>query len=424
MKKLCCILMFILALFLVISSGNRDAYAQPIKIAVAGPMAFTQGEGHWNGALMAAEAINAKGGIQVGKTKRPIELVKVDTNEFLSLTDATNAVERAISRDRVDFIIGGFRTEAVMAMQDIAMDNKKIFLGVGAAHPELCTRVTKDYNRYKYWFRVSPINSTFLVRVNFIMLGMVAKMMATELKIPKIRVAIVAEKAVWADPIVAIAQDSLPKMGMDVAGVWRPSPVATDVTAELSAIQRSGAHIIFAFFSASVGIPFAKQWGELKIPAAMLGINVEAQKDGFWAATGGKGNFVLTQNTYARVKITEFTIPFVDAYLKRFGETPTYTSGTYEAINIIASAIEKAGTIDPDRLVTELEKTDQRGPAGRLVFDKTHDVTFGPTFVTGIGTQWIDGDKKCVWPFQWEGVTYEGAIPYRIPPWVIEHYRK
>jgi len=128
MKKLCCIWTFILALFVVVSSGAREGYAQPIKVGVLGPMAFTQGEGHWNGAVIAAEAINAKGGIMVGKTRRPIELVKVDTNEFLSLTDATNAVERAISSHRVDFLIGGFRTEAVMAMQDIAMDSKKIFL--------------------------------------------------------------------------------------------------------------------------------------------------------------------------------------------------------------------------------------------------------------------------------------------------------
>ncbi len=76
--------------------------------------------------------------------------------------------------------------------------------------------------------------------------------------------------------------------------------MATDVTAELSAIQRSGAHIIFTIFSSSVGIPFARQAGELKIPAVQVGINVEAQKDSFWQATQGKGNYVITSNTYAR----------------------------------------------------------------------------------------------------------------------------
>jgi len=398
--------------------------ADPIKIGIIGPMKFTQGEGHWNGATMAMEEINKAGGISVGGTKRPIELVKVDSNEFLSIPDATNAMELAINRHKVDFLAGGFRTEAVLAMQDIAMDNKKIFMGCGAAHPELCERVTKDYNRYKYWFRITPINSNFLGKVDFILLGMAAKIMAKQLEIPKIKVAVVAEKAAWAEGIVAAAQKNLPAMGMEIVGVWRPSPTATDTTAELSAIQRAGAHIIFTTFSSSVGIPFAKQAGELKIPAAQVGINVEAQKDGFWNATGGQGNYVLTMNTYARVKQTDQTIPFYDEYKKKFKEAPNYTAGTYEAINILKEAIEKAGTLDADKLVPILEKTDHVGPPGKLVFTKDHDVTWGPGFVTSVGTQWQDGKNMCVWPYNWEGVTYEGAVPFKVAPWIVEHYKK
>ena len=107
--------------------------AGTIKIGVIGPMNFVQGKGHWNGAVMAAEEINAKGGVQVGKEKMKIELVKSDSNEFMNVTDATNAMERLMTQDKVDFVVGGFRTEAVLAMQDIAMDYKKIFIGCGAA---------------------------------------------------------------------------------------------------------------------------------------------------------------------------------------------------------------------------------------------------------------------------------------------------
>ena len=415
----------ILAAVCLVASMSFSALAEDeIKIGVIGPMQFTQGEGHWNGAVMAAEEINAKGGVQVGDKKLLIKVLKEDSNEFVSLPDATNAAELAISRHKVNFLVGGFRTEAVLVMQDIAMDNKTIFIGCGAAHPKLCERVKEDYDRYKYWFRVTPINSRFLVKVDFILLGMVAKIMAQELNIPKIKVAIVAEKAVWADPIVGIAEKNLPKMGMEVVGVWRPSPVATDVTAELSAIQSSGAHIIFTTLSSSVGVTFAKQWGELKIPAAAVGINVEAQKDGFWAATGGKGNYTLTINTYARVKITDETIAFFDKYRERFKEAPNYTAGTYEAVYILADAITKAGSLDPDKIVPELEKTNRNGSAGRLVFTDTHDVTWGPGFVTSVGTQWQDGKNMCVWPINWEGITYEGAVPYKIPPWIVEYYKK
>ena len=73
--------------------------------------------------------------------------------------------------------------------------------------------------------------------------------------------------------------------------------------------------------------------GELKIPAAQVGINVEAQKEGFWQATQGQGNYVMTLNTYnSNVEVNELTKPFLDTYIKKFGEEPTYTADTYAAI--------------------------------------------------------------------------------------------
>ncbi len=262
-----------------------------------------------------------------------IELVKADSNEFLNITDATNAMERLMTQSKVDFVVGGFRTEAVMAMQDIAMDSKKIFIGCGAATDELCLRVGKDYNKYKYWFRGTPFNSTFLVRTSFIHMATVGAILKKSLNLPQIKIAIVAEKAMWTEGMIKASEGTIPKMGMELAGIWQPSPVATDVTAELSAVQRSGAHIIFTIFSSSVGIPFARQAGELKIPAMQVGINVEAQKEGFWQATQGMGNYVFTTNTYARgVEYNELTAPFVDTYIKKFGEVPTYNADTYAAI--------------------------------------------------------------------------------------------
>jgi branched-chain amino acid transport system substrate-binding protein len=361
-------MIILVIVFLFAVSPWAVALGQEIKIGIIGPMKFVQGIGHWNGATMAADEINAKGGIQVGGKKMKIKLVQSDSNEFLNVTDATNAMERLMTQDKVDFVLGGFRTEAVLAMQDIAMDHKKIFIGCGAAHPELCTRVAQNYNTYKYFFRGTPFNSTFLVRTAFIHLGTVAAVLKQSLNIPKIKVAIVMEKALWADPMIPAAEATIPKMGMEIAGVWRPSPVATDVTAELSAIQRSEAHIIFMIFSSSVGIPFARQAGELKIPAVQVGINVEAQKEGFWQATQGMGNYVITDDTYARgVEYNELTKPFVDGYIKRFGEVPTYTADTYTAIVYgLAPSIEQAGTLDSDKIVSILEERVYKVPAGTV----------------------------------------------------------
>jgi branched-chain amino acid transport system substrate-binding protein len=409
-----------------------------IKIGVIGPMNFVQGKGHWNGATMAAEEINAKGGVKVGKKKMKIELVKADSNEFLNITDATNAMERLMTQDKVDFVVGGFRTEAVLAMQDIAMDYKKIFIDCGAASPELCEKVAKDYKRYKYFFRGTPFNSIFLAKTSFIHLATVGAIMKKTLNMPQVKVAVVGEKAMWVEPMIKAADANIPKMGMQIAGIWRPSPVATDVTAELSAVQQSGAQLIFTIFSSSVGIPFARQAGELKIPVMQVGINVEAQKDGFWQATQGMGNYVITMNTYARgVEYNELTAPFVDTYVKRFGETPTYTSDTYAKIKYaLMPAIEKTGTLNADKLVAFMENDVHMEPSGTVAYFKdaegrpTHDLKWGAGFLTSLGVQWQDGELKGFWPIHWKEtpetpeVTYKGIVPVKIPPWVVEAYKK
>jgi len=432
------ILILVMAFLFAVSSFSVASGQDTIKIGVIGPMKFVQGQGHWNGATMAAEEINAKGGIQVGAKKMKIELVQADSNEFLSITDATTAIERIIAKDKVHFIVGGFRTEAVLAMQDIAMENKKIFIGVGAAHDELCLRVARNYNTYKYWFRGSPFNSTFLGRTSFIHLATVGAILRGSLNIPKVKVAIAAEKAEWTEPLIKGGETAIPNMGMEIVGIWRPSAVATDVTAELSAIQRSEAHIIFTIFSASVGIPFARQAGELKIPAVQVGINVEAQKDGFWAATRGMGNYVATMNTYARgVESNELTKNFVDTYVKRFGETPTYTADTYTSIlHGLVPAIEKTGTLDPDKLVAFMENDVHKSPSGTVAYLKDaqgrhlHELRWGPGFITALGVQWQDGELKGFWPNKWKAtpeapeVTYKGMVPYKIPPWMAEKYKK
>ncbi len=410
--------------------------AKVIKIGVIGPMQFPQGEHHWYGATMARDEINAAGGVMVGGEKYLIELVKADSNEMLSPADATSAMERLLTVDKVDFVIGGFRTEAVFPMQDVAMDNQKIFLGCGSATEELCTRVAEDYDRYKYWFRVTPFSNVNLVNNSLMTLGLAGAIMKKGLGIEgALKVAILAEGAEWANAMVGAYQAYVPaKLGMEVVGTWRPSPTATDLTAELTAIEASGAHLILTIISGPIGIPYARQLGELEIPAASVGINVESQKDGFWEATAGFGNYETTLNTYAEgIAITEYTIPFFNAFVEKFGQTPTYNAGTYDAINVLKDAIERAGTLDSDAVVVELEKTDNVGTSGRLVFmgrdTKTpHDVTYGPGYVTGLATQWQDGEMKAIWPMlgtgAWEGITYEGLVMWQIPDRVIKKYMK
>ncbi len=422
--------------------------ANTIKIGVIGPMKFSLGQAQWNGAELASEEINAQGGVKVGNRRMKIEVIKADSNEFFSIPDAANAMERLILKEKVDFVMGGFRTEAVLAMQDIAMDNKIVFIGAGAAHPELCLRVAKDYKRYKYWFRGTPFNSNYLVKNIFAQMRSVATHLKKNLAIDRIKVAIVAEKAMWADGMVRAAEGFLPMMGMEVVGNWRPSSTAKDVTPELTAIQRTGAHIILTMVAGPVGVPLAKQAGELKIPAVQVGINSAAARDDFWETTQGMGNYIMISDTYCRgAEYNELTAPFVEAYYKRYGQTPIFTSGTYNFVRyILPQTIEKIDSLDPDKFVSVMENSVTKIPSGVVAFEKDaegrhlHDLKYGPGWATGLCIQWVDGKKQAVWPyFKWMSPYWEysveppaqpnklslkGLQPYVIPPWVVAAYKK
>jgi len=410
-------------------------FDKEIKIAITGPMALVQGQHMWWGAQMAAEEINAAGGVMVGGEAYGVSLIQVETDEVMDPLGAVSAVENIILSDDPDFLIGGFRTEGVMAYSELAVvDYQKIFMIVGAATNELTKgRVDEDYDNWKYIFRVTPIKSSDLVMVTIQMLMQVAEAVREELGIDTPKVAILAEALEWNEVLVQMAPQIIPTLGMEFVGTFRPSATATDLTTELRGIDASGAHIVYTIISGPMGIPFGKQWGELEIPVCPVGINVEAQKSSYYDATDGFGDYDYTLSMIAQnAAINEFTLPFIEKFKQQFGELPMYNSDSYTALYIIKAAVERAGTLDADAVVVELEKTDYISAAGRFMFDEMHDVIWAPDYITAVGIQWQDGELLGTWPSDWkydrEDPTkvfgYEGIVPYKIPPHVLEQWRQ
>ena len=50
---------------------------------------------------------------------------------------------------------------------------------------------------------------------------------------------------------------------------------------------------------------------------------------------------------------------------------------SYESVYILAEALEKAGSLDPDMLAQALEATDRKGVMGRVRFHRGHQAIFG-----------------------------------------------
>ncbi|MCD4728928.1 MAG: ABC transporter substrate-binding protein, partial [Pirellulales bacterium] len=196
--------------------------AQEIKIGVVTPTKFSIGALHWNPTVLAAEEINKAGGVTIGDKKYKIKLFKENSNELMSVVDAVNAVERLITVRDVDFIMGTIRSEAAIAQLEVTADHKKIFMTIGAASPNIPAKVTKNYDRYKYWFRGASVNSMYQGKYTFGWVEQVGRAIREQLGIEKPKVAILAEKALWAEPVVKILKAKLPKLGFEIGPVFRP----------------------------------------------------------------------------------------------------------------------------------------------------------------------------------------------------------
>lgn len=399
----------------------------PIRIGIIGPMQFVQGEHAWFAAQLAAEDLNKDGGILVGDQRRPVELVKVDTNEIRSTVDASNAVERAITVEKVDFLVGGASSGAILVMQEVTSDYKKIFLIAGSgSHPEITDRIGKNYNRYKYFFRPSPLNANHLVTVTAESVRELARVVREKLGIERPKIALLFEEAKWLDPQVPQYQKIFPEAGIDVVGLWRISTKDLDVSSQLSAIRSSGAHIILAMTSGPVAVPLYRSVGELQLPVVLTGINPEAEGAEFFSATGGHAAYLGVSATAPRVAFTPLSLPLYDRFVERFKTTPVLTIGSYDSILIVAEAITRAKTIESDAVVVELEKTDFASSRGRVVFDKTHDAVFKPGYLGTAAFQWLpDGKQKIWWATKDEnGKAYPGVGEFEIPPWTIAYWKE
>ena len=378
----------LLVLGLVLAGCNGNGVETVIKIAVVGPMTDLQGQNHWDGATMAVEEINAAGGVDVGGVEYTVELVKVETNEATEgEAGDTGSANLLAILDDVTFCVGGFRTEVVQVYREKAMDAQKLFMNCGAATGSLQFTTVTDYDRYKYWFKSTPYNETFLVKSCLRMTATIGGTLAGTLAyiegsvnpayvqdaykmsnavggLP--RVAILMEDAAWCDGMVPAAQYYLPTFGFNTTGdgsgtdwTWRVSPTASDISTELSAIAAINPHIIFTAFSGSVGAVYSNQKVSLGIPAMTIGINVPGQQFSHWANTGGDCVGEVMLDTFPiGVNVTPLTEAWVDAFVARFDRYPVYTAATYDSIKAVVKAIDETNSLDSDVLVAWLENPD------------------------------------------------------------------
>ena len=378
------------ALGLSLSSAANAA--DPIKIGVIAEAQAIAGASIPQAAQMAAEEINAKGGVD----GRKIEIVTYDNKS--SSADSVRAFQRAVSEDKVSAVIASYISEVVLALEPWAARLKMPLITPGAASNEISKPVHDDYDKNKYTFHGYLTSAAQAQAV----CDAAKDLLVDGLKMKT--AAIMSEDAAWTKPLDVGYEECLPKVGLKVTDHIRFSPDTTDFTPIFNKIEASKPDVIVTGIS-HVGVQPTVQWKNQQVPIPMFGISAQALSPTFWADTNGAADgipslAVATEN----VAVTSKTKPFAEAFKKKFGKAPAYTGYTaYDEVYIIADAIKRAGSTDPDKMVAELEKTNYEGTIGQVKFygrsDKfTHALVYGPDAVNGLVFQWQDGKQVTVWP--------------------------
>ncbi len=377
----------------------------PLKIGVIGEEGAVAGASLTKAAQMAADDLNAKGGVG----GRKIQVITYDDHS--SASDAVRAFQRAVKQDHVNAVIVSYISEVALAVEPWAARLHMVTITPGAASTLISKHVHDDYAHYKYMFH-GQINSAGLADViceqaHDLLVGPYGVSSAV----------IMSEDAAWTTPLDAEYQKCLPKAGVKVMDHIRFNPDTTDFTPIFHAIEAKHPDVIVTGIS-HVGVQPTVQWHDQQVPIAMTGQSSQATTSSFWKDTNGATEGVITAtNASPGAALTPTTIPFTDAYIKRYGVSPSYDGYTsYDDVHIIADAVQRAGSTDPDKMVAAMEKTDYAGTMGRVQFygkdsPYTHAVKVGKGFLTGVAIQWQNGKQVCIWPTGVEGCGAKLSFP-------------
>jgi branched-chain amino acid transport system substrate-binding protein len=425
-----------------------------VTIGIIGP----QGLPHWSpagmkdAAEMARDEINLAGGIDIGGT--PHDIVLAFGNEFAVPTpdpvQAYSEAERLITVEGCEILVGGFRTEVTAAIIEAAADYATPLLINGAATNELISdTVPVDYARYKYLFRLNPVNGTALLYtiaggIGGYLLNPTAPIPGAGYMIPifadptligpygpgQVAVAVITEDLDWTLGIHgALTTPSVyPALLGPFANVTYSGRIpdgTTDCTPWLTDVIASNARILIHIFSGTTGVPFVAQWRALSVNATLCGINVMAQLQTHWATTGGACEYETMLN-FAGTRtpiVPTVTRAFWDSFVARTGVWPIYTAwGAYDAIYALKEAMEDIDSKDKDALVAYFESPSyqRQGLSGLFKYTSIHDVftdEFGPVWFFGnvraLLAQWTDERMEIVCP---KLQTYSKT--WALPPWM------
>lgn len=338
------------SMLLLPAAQAADAKSEPIRIGIMSYESAPQGLGNIRGAQLAAEEINKAGGID----GRPIKLYVFDNQG--SATVAVRNFQRMVKEDKVVAVMGTWSSEVSLAVQPWASRYKIPFIVGTSGAPEITRNVHADYDKNKYTFAL--IGNSVMEAEDICkfakerLVGLGAK-----------TAVLLDEDAQWTIELIKAEQECLPANGIKILDTIKFANNTNDFSPIFNKIRNLNPNLIITGLS-HTGLQATIQWSQQQVPALMVGMNSIAISKDFMKQSNGAGEGVITQTGLLEgVPLTKKTLPYFEAYEKKFGPNSFASLGgaTYDGMYIYADAVRRAGTTDADAVIKALEATDYDG---------------------------------------------------------------
>jgi branched-chain amino acid transport system substrate-binding protein len=401
----------------VLLNGQQPADA--IKIGICADIDSSVGKGIWQGAVLAAEQVNADGGV-LGRNFTIVGEDDDDESPSMDSATAISAFTRLITVDKADYVVYSGIGGLSITFQDLASQHKTIMFGGVDPADELTQRVLDDYDNYKYFFRVGIPNATS------------ANDGVTEsIRVLRNYTGFNKVAFVYQDPFGNMADgiagytDTLLGYGFEVVYTANVPLDTVDFSSYFAQAEAAGAEILYPLIVTPAAVSFVKEYYDRQSPMVMWGLISLASQSNFWEVTEGKCEYV-SANTYPTVvgyPLTNKTVLFGEAYMERWNEPPP-GGAIYDLVRyILPDALKRAGTTETEAVIKALETTSvETSLARRFVFTSSHDITIGAAGPNRPGEdyylvcvfQWQNGKLVPVYP---EEIKEEASVTYALPDW-------
>jgi branched-chain amino acid transport system substrate-binding protein len=338
-----------------------SAYAQQVvKIGAVAPMSGPNahlGKDNDNAAKMAIDELNAKGFTLGGK--------KV-TLQLLSEDDASDpkqgtAVAQKLVDAHVAGVIGHLNSGTTVPASKIYND---------AGIPQISPATTAPaYTRQHFPGAFRTVASDAKLG------GTLAKYAIQNLKVKNI--AVIDDRTTYGQGVADEFIKGLKTPGVRVVGKEFTNPNATDYTAILTSIKSKKPDLIFFGGMDSVGGPMLKQMKALGINALYMGGDgICTDSLGRLAGDAiGEGKVVCAEAGGVLGNQEKGLADFRERYKKKFGQDiQLYAPYVYDAVMVMAAAMQKANSADPAKYLPELKKIKYEGVTGTIQFEPSGDL--------------------------------------------------